>query len=166
MHFDFELYEVILEDEVKAFNSIYKDIASEIEKNTYFLKYFSNNKEYIYLDNHISELNTRNSQLKIILAKVHHLTAEHFAYSSLKALKNTIQPEIMYSSLESYTNIVPESLYIHNVYTFPHNAETNIKFIDEKLVNLFEDIFQCEILRAHTPELSQRKYITSAYKLF
>lgn len=225
MHFDFELYKNILEDEVKAFNNICTDIASEIECNSkiieehhqalrhridneenkrilgihMFKKYnigFVDINEMIMKENNrsrylepyfqdkyvieklhaISNFNTnceeidkmkvKNSQLKIILAKVHHLTAEHFAYSSLEALKNTIQPEIRYSRLESYSNIVPESLYIHNVYTFPHNTETDAKFIDEKLVNLFEDIFQCEILRAHTPELSQRKYITSAYKLF
>ena len=162
MHFDFELYKNILEDEVKEFNSIYKDIASEIEKNTYFLKYFSNNKEYIYLDNHISELNTRNSQLKIILAKVHHLTAEHFAYSSLEALKNTVQPEVIYSSIESYSNRVPQSLYINDVCSFPHNTETNVKFIDENLVLLFEDIFKYELISTSYDE----RYYTLVHKIF
>lgn len=114
----------------------------------------------------IYKLKVKNSQLKIILAEVHYLTPEHFAYSSLEALKNVVTPEVIYSSLESYSNRVPHSLYINNVYAFPHNTETDVSYIDEKLVDLFEDIFRLEIVRTYTPCLGQRRYITSAHKIF
>lgn len=164
--FDFKHYKNIVDAEVEAFNNICTDISNEIETNSKIIEEHQSLRHRTVINEEIDKMKVKNSQLKIILSNVHHITAEHFAYSSLEALKNTIQQEIIYSSLESYTNIVPESLYIHNVYTFPHNTETDVKFIDGKLVNLFEDIFQCEILRAHTPELSQRRYIPSAYKLF
>lgn len=226
MHFDFELYKNILEDEVKAFNTIYKDIESEISCNSkiieehhqalrhridineenkrllrihMFKKYnigFVDINEMIMKENNrtkhieeyfqdkyvieklhaisnftnkceeIDELKVKNSQLKIILAKVHHLTVEHFAYSSLEALKNVADPEVIYSELKSYSDRIPESLYIYNVYSFPHNTETDVKFIDTKLEALFEDVFRLAIVRSYQPIHGQRKYITSAYKLF
>ena len=52
---------------------------------------FNNKKEEIDI------LKVKNSELKIILAKVHYLAAEHFVYSSLEALKNTVQPEVICS---------------------------------------------------------------------
>jgi hypothetical protein len=116
--------------------------------------------------NEIDKLKVKNSQLKIILAKVNYLTPEHFVYSSLEALKNVIKPEVTYSSLESYSNRAPHSLYINNIYAFPHNTETDVSYIDEKLVDLFEDIFRLEIVRTYTPCLGQRRYITSVHKLF
>lgn len=225
MHFDFELYKDILEDEVKEFNSIYSSISKEIKFNAkiieeyhgalrhridiyvenkrllrihMFKKYnigfvdinelimkYNNRTKYIehhpeiFQDKYILEklesisnfnkkseeidkLKVKNSEMKIILSKVHHLTAEHFVYSSLEALKNTVLPEVIYSSIESYSNRVPHSLYINDVCSFPHNTETNVKFIDENLVLLFEDIFKYELISTSYGE----RYYTLVHKIF
>ena len=146
--FDFKHYKTIVDAEVEAFNNICIDISNEIETNSKIIEEHQALRHRTDINEEIDKMKVKNSQLKIILSNVHHITAEHFAYSSLEALKNIVQPEIRYSRLESYSNIVPESLYIHNVYTFPHNVETDVKFIDDNLVTLFEDIFQCENIRA------------------
>ena len=222
MHFDFELYKNILEDEVKEFNSIYSSISKEIKFNAkiieeyhgalrhridiyeenkrllrihMFKKYnigfvdinelimkYNNRTKYVeeyFQDKYVLEklesisnfnkkseeidkLKVKDSEMKIILAKVHHLTPEHFVYSSLEALKNTVQPEVIYSSIESYSNRVPQSLYINDVCSFPHNTETNVKFIDENLVLLFEDIFKYELISTSYDE----RYYTLVHKIF
>lgn len=114
----------------------------------------------------IDKLKVKNSQLKNILAKVHHLTAEHFAYSSLEALKNVVQPEVItYGLDENYFGITVDN-YIYNVCKFPHNIETDVSYIDEKLVDLFENIFSLVIIRVPQPMLGGRRYITSSHKLF
>ena len=218
MHFDFELYKNILEDEVKAFNAIYKEIESEIDCNSKIIeehhgalrhrtdineenkrllrvhmlaKYnirFVDINEMIMKENNgsrylepyfqdkyvieklqaissfntkcdeINKLKVKNSELKIILTKVHHLTAEYFVYSSLEALKNTVQPEVICSGCTGEYFSIPVDNYIYNICEFPHNTETDVKFIDENLVDLFEDIFRLAILRAHQPILEQRRY--------
>ena len=222
MHFDFELYKSILEDEVKAFNSIYKDIASEIECNSkiieehhqalrhridiyeenkrllrihMFKKYnigfvdinelimkYNNRTKYVeeyFQDKYVLEklesisnfnkkseeidkLKVKDSEMKIILAKVHHLTPEHFAYSSLEALKNTVQPEVNTSGFSGDYFSIPVDNYIYNICEFPHNTETNVKFIDENLVLLFEDIFKYELISTSYDE----RYYTLVHKIF
>ena len=69
----------------------------------------------------------RLSELETKLNKVKHLTTEHFVYSSLEALKNIIPP-----SIYDFENLN---------YKFPHNTETNVKYIDDRLVDLFEIAF-------------------------
>ena len=222
MHFVFELYKNILEDEVKAFNTIYKHIESEISCNSKIIeehhqalrhrtdineenkrllrvhmlaKYnirfvdinelvlkFNNRIKYLetyFQDKYVIEklqaisnfnnkkeeidkLKVKNSELKIILAKVHYLTAEHFAYSSLEALKNTVQPEVNTSGFSGDYFSIPVDNYIYNICEFPHNTETNVKFIDEKLVDLFEDIFKYELIRTCYDE----RYYTLVHTIF
>ena len=117
---------------------------------------FNNKKE------EIDKLKVKNSELKIILAKVHYLTAEHFVYSSLEALKNTVQPEVIYSGFSGDYFSIPVDNYIYNICEFPHNTETNVKFIDEKLVDLFEDIFKYELTRTSCDE----RYYTLVHTIF
>lgn len=114
----------------------------------------------------IDKLKVKNSQLKIILAKVHYLSAEHFVYSSLEALKNVVEPEVICSKFSGDYFSISVDNYIYKICAFPHNTATNVSYIDEKLVDLFEDIFRLEIVRADQPILGQRRYITSAHKLF
>ena len=222
MHFDFELYKNILEDEVKEFNSIYSSISKEIKFNAKIIeeyhealrhrtdineenkrllrvhmlvKYnirfvdinelvlkFNNRIKYLetyFQDKYVIEklqaisnfnnkkeeidkLKVKNSELKIILAKVHYLTAEHFAYSSLEALKNTVQPEVNTSGFSGDYFSIPVDNYIYNICEFPHNTETNVKFIDENLVLLFEDIFKYELISTSYDE----RYYTLVHKIF
>ena len=222
MHFDFELYKNILEDEVKEFNSIYSSISKEIKfnakiieeyhealrhrieidvenkrllRNHMFKRYnvgfvdinelvlkFNNRIKYLetyFQDKYvieklqaisnfnnkkeeIDELKVKNSQLKIILAKVHYLTAEHFVYSSLEALKNVVDPEVIYSGFSGDYFSIPVDNYIYNICEFPHNTETNVKFIDENLVLLFEDIFKYELISTSYDE----RYYTLAHTIF
>ena len=117
---------------------------------------FNNKKE------EIDELKVKNSQLKIILAKVHYLTAEHFVYSSLEALKNVVDPEVIYSGFSGDYFSIPVDNYIYNICEFPHNTETNVKFIDENLVLLFEDIFKYELISTSYDE----RYYTLAHTIF
>ena len=222
MHFDFELYKNILEDEVKEFNSIYSSISKEIKfnakiieeyhealrhrieidvenkrllRNHMFKRYnvgfvdinelilkFNNRIKYLetyFQDKYVIEklqaisnfnnkkeeidkLKVKNSELKIILAKVHYLTAEHFAYSSLEALKNVVDPEVIYSEFSGDYFSIPVDNYIYNICEFPHNTETNVKFIDENLVLLFEDIFKYELISTSYDE----RYYTLVHKIF
>ena len=117
---------------------------------------FNNKKE------EIDKLKVKNSELKIILAKVHYLTAEHFVYSSLEALKNTVQPEVICSGFSGDYFSIPVDNYIYNICEFPHNTETNVKFIDEKLVDLFEDIFKYELTRTSC----DKRYYTLVHTIF
>ena len=222
MHFDFELYKNILEDEVKEFNSIYSSISKEIKFNAkiieeyhgalrhridiyeenkrllrihMFKKYnigfvdinelimkYNNRTKYVeeyFQDKYVLEklesisnfnkkseeidkLKVKDSEMKIILAKVHHLTPEHFAYSSLEALKNTVQPEVNTSGFSGDYFSIPVDNYIYNICEFPHNTETNVKFIDENLVLLFEDIFKYELISTSYDE----RYYTLVHKIF
>lgn len=114
----------------------------------------------------IDKLKVKNSELKSVLAGIHNLSPEHFAYSSIEALKNVIHPEVIYSSLESYSNRIPHSLYIHEVCAFPHNVETDVRYISEKLVMLFESIFEREILKWSHPEYYEKTYKPSIQRLF
>ena len=222
MHFDFELYKNILEDEVKEFNSIYSSISKEIKFNAKIIeeyhealrhrtdineenkrllrvhmlaKYnigfvdinelvlkFNNRIKYLetyFQDKYVIEklqaisnfnkkseeidkLKVKDSEMKIILAKVHHLTPEHFAYSSLEALKNTVQSEVNTSGFSGDYFSIPVDNYIYNICEFPHNTETNVKFIDENLVLLFEDIFKYELISTSYDE----RYYTLVHKIF
>ena len=222
MHFDFELYKNILEDEVKEFNSIYSSISKEIKFNAkiieeyhgalrhridiyeenkrllrihMFKKYnigfvdinelimkYNNRTKYVeeyFQDKYVLEklesisnfnkkseeidkLKVKDSEMKIILAKVHHLTPEHFVYSSLEALKNVVDPEVIYSGFSGDYFSIPVDNYIYNICEFPHNTETNVKFIDEKLVDIFEDIFKYELTRTCYDE----RYYTLVHTIF
>ena len=120
---NYEIYKNILEKEIEAFNGNYYKLENEISNKKKEIHTTEIN-EFLKLCNLSIEL----SKLKDKLNKIQHLTTEHFVYSSLEAFKNIINP-----TTSRYGYII--------LYAFPHNTETNVKYIDDRLVDLFEIAF-------------------------
>jgi len=116
---NFEIYTYILGKEVSEFNSYFDRLENEMINTE--LSQFVDGIDLITKCKTI----LKTSELQNEIGKLKHLTAEHFAYSSLEAFKNTVNPTM-------------RDLGYVRIYNFPHNTETNTKFIDDRLVHLFE----------------------------
>ena len=106
---NYEIYKHILDKETEAFNAYLDKLQAEKENKEIQIKEAS----MFVAFNLLLEI----SLIQLKINKLTYLSAEHFVYSSLEAFKNI-------------TDENPEM--------FQHNAETNVEFMDERLIDLFK----------------------------